>query len=160
MRRGKHKGSVAMPRKKAEKKVPIPAEKTPTNVEPKEPPKPTTTTTAAAAPAAEKPKPKSDSNVETDTGLYNKPNKPCFDYNPGTMKPNIDPEENILIETVKKGIHIYVTSHGRAIYCCSIEEFEEKFRKLIPDRNKWAAWYPHATSDPPDAATIKRLTGQ
>lgn len=74
-----------------------------------------------------------------------RPNKPSFDFNPDTGKPNILPGEEVIIAKEKQGVPVYVTNQGRVIFVCSLDEFEEKFNPLLK-RFVFEQYYPQAIS--------------
>lgn len=77
-------------------------------------------------------------------GASQKPNTPCFDYDPKTMQPVLN-DEPILTEVEKKGVKIVLTGYGRQIYCCTLDDYEAKFGPLPVDRAVYEHFYPHAS---------------
>jgi hypothetical protein len=72
------------------------------------------------------------------------PNIPCFDYDPKSKKPKLKNGEEIIAEREYAYGAVYVTNHGRKIFACSLEDYEEHVGPLTPNAEIFAKMYPHA----------------
>lgn len=72
-----------------------------------------------------------------------KPNSPCFDYDPKSGKPRLQPGEAVVAEATKEGVHVLVTNHGRKIFCCKLDKYEAAFGALV-NRPLFERFFPDA----------------
>lgn len=69
---------------------------------------------------------------------------PCFDFDPETKQAILLPGEEILVLSDKYGFPTTITSHGRKVFSCSLDEYEAKVGPLVFARAVYEAAYPQA----------------
>ena len=78
-------------------------------------------------------------------GTFAKPNTPCFDWEKkGNKFEPILAKEGTMYDVEKKGVRILLTTGGRQIYCCSVDDYIKKFGPLPVDRAVYEHFYPQA----------------
>lgn len=71
------------------------------------------------------------------------PGSPSFDFDPETGEPNLN-GETVLAEGDRHGIRVVVTSGGRKIHCCTLDEYEAAIGTLPAPRPVYEHFFPQA----------------
>lgn len=71
---------------------------------------------------------------------------PCFDFDPATKQAILLPGEEVLVLTDKYGFPTTITSYGRKVFSCSLDEYEAKVGPLVYARALYEAAYPQAVA--------------
>lgn len=71
------------------------------------------------------------------------PGSPSFDFDPETGEPNLN-GETVLAEGDRHGIRVVVTSGGRKIHCCTLDEYEAAIGTLPSPRAVYEHFFPQA----------------